>query len=353
VQLGDIAKALGSAVAGDATIEIARLVHPADATGAGDLAVALVGDAVDALPASRAVAAVVKPGAAVPGKALIAFGGHERAAMATLTRLFDRGTTHGDGIDARAAVAPDARIGAGASIGAFASVGAGSVIGAGTVILPGATVGAGVSIGGNGLIHSGARIMDRVRIGDRVIVHPNAVVGSDGYSIIPVRNPDGTLNGVERPLRIHSLGTVVIGDDVEIGALTTIDRGTLRDTVIGSGTKIDNQVQVAHNVVIGENCIICGMVGIAGSVEIGDRVVMAAGSGVGDHVRIGADATLTALAAVGSDVAAGTVMDGIPAMPRQQAAERFMNVGRLKSLYPKVEDLRKRLEALEKGPAGR
>lgn len=353
MQLGDIAKALGTAVAGDATMEIARLVHPADATGTGDLAVALAGDAVDALAASHASAAVVKPGTTAPGKALIAFGGHERAAMAVLTRLFDRGAAHDAGVDPHAAIAPDARIGAGASIGAFTSIGVGSVIGAGTVIMPGATVGAGVVIGRDCLIHSGARILDRVRLGDRVVVHPNAVVGSDGYSIIPVRNPDGTRNPVDRPLRIHSLGTVVVGDDVEIGALTTIDRGTLRDTVIGSGTKIDNQVQIAHNVIIGQNCIICGMVGIAGSVEIGDRVIMAAGSGVGDHVRIGADATLTALAAVGSDVEAGTVMDGIPAMPRQQAAERFMNVGRLKSLYPKVEDLRKRLEALEKGPAGR
>ena len=94
-------------------------------------------------------------------------------------------------------------------------------------------------------------------------------------------------------MRVRSLGTVVLGDDVEIGAGTTIDRGTLRDTRIGAGTKIDNQVQVAHNAVIGENCIICGMVGIAGSAEIGDRVILAAGSGVGDHVNIGADVTVT------------------------------------------------------------
>lgn len=353
MQLGEIAKALGTTVAGDAALDVERLVHPADAEGPRDLAVALAGDAVDALPTTRAAAAVVKPGIAAHGKALIAFGGHERAALAILTRLFDRGSARPAGIDASAAIAADATVDKTASIGAFVAVGAGSVVGAGTAILPGASVGVGVTVGRDCLIHSGARLLDGVRLGDRVIVHPNAVVGADGFSIIPVRNPDGTVNGVDRPLRIRSLGTVIVGDDVEIGAGTTVDRGTLRDTRIGSGTKIDNQVQIAHNVVIGENCLVCGMVGIAGSAEIGDRVILAAGAGVGDHVKIGDDATLTALATVGSDVPAGTVMDGIPALPRLQAAERFMNIGRLKMLYPRVDDLRKRLEALEKAAGAR
>jgi UDP-3-O-[3-hydroxymyristoyl] glucosamine N-acyltransferase len=179
------------------------------------------------------------------------------------------------------------------------------------------------------------------------------VIGADGFSYIPVRNPDGTRNPIDRPVAIRSLGSIVIGDDVDIGAGTTIDRGTLRDTRIGSGTKIDNQVQVAHNVTIGENCIVCGMVGIAGSAEIGDRVILAAGCGIGDHVKIGADSTVTALAGVVTAVEPGSVVDGVPAMPREQAAERFMNIGRLKMLYPRVDDLKKRVEALEKTGRGR
>jgi UDP-3-O-[3-hydroxymyristoyl] glucosamine N-acyltransferase len=181
-----------------------------------------------------------------------------------------------------------------------------------------------------------------------VVLYANAVVGGDGFSVIPLTNPDGSKNPLDLPVRVRSLGTVVLGDDVEIGASTTVDRGTLRDTVIGRGTKIDNQVQIGHNVVIGEAAIICGMVGIAGSAVIGDRAILAAGAGIADHVTIGADAVVSARAGVVADVAAATLVDGAPALPRAQAVERFVNVGRLKTLYPRVDELKKRIEALEK-----
>jgi UDP-3-O-[3-hydroxymyristoyl] glucosamine N-acyltransferase len=191
-----------------------------------------------------------------------------------------------------------------------------------------------------------------VRLGDRVIVAANSVIGADGFSFIPVRNPDGTRNPIEQPLRIHSLGTVIIADDVEVGAGTTIDRGTLRDTRIGRGTKIDNQVQIAHNVVIGESSLICGMVGIAGSVSIGDRVLIGAGAGIADHLTIGDDATVGAAAGLASHVPAGALFSGLPAAQHNSTLERYMNVGRLRTLYPKVDDLKKRLEALEKSGKG-
>ena len=351
--LNEIAKVLGAEVVGDGARPALRLVHPADAEGATDLALALSDEAVAALAGTNAGAAVVRPGTAVShGMTSLAYKGHERMALAILTRIFDRGPARKPGIDAGAAVAADASVDAAASIGPLVAVGAGSTIGPGSVILAGASVGADATVGRDCIIHSGARIGDRVRLGNRVVIHANAVIGADGYSFIPVRNPDGTRNPVELPVRIHSLGTVVIADDVEIGAGTTIDRGTLRDTRIGRGTKIDNQVQVAHNTVIGEACIICGMVGIAGSAVIGDRVILAAGSGVGDHVTLGADVTVSALAAVGSDVPDGQIVDGMPAMRRDLAAERYMNIGRLKVLYPKVDDLMKRVEALEKGGNG-
>lgn len=347
--LGEVAAILRAEVVGDPTLEVTRLVHPADASGRSDIALALAGDAVTALAGTRAGAAVVLPGATAPaGVSLIAYGGHERMALAILTKLFDIKPAVTPGIHPSAAIAPSATIAEGASIGPFVAVGAGSRIGAGTVIMAGATIGAEVTIGRDGVIHAGVRIGDRVRMGDRVVAYGNAVIGGDGFSVIPVRNPDGSRNPIELPIRVRSIGTVVVGDDVEIGASTTIDRGTLRDTVIGRGTKIDNQVQIAHNVVLGEAVIVCGMVGIAGSAVIGDRVILAAGAGIGDHITIAADAVVSAGAGVVADVADGTLVDGAPALPRAQAMERFLNVGRLKTLYPKVDDLKKRVEALEK-----
>ena len=352
MKLGAVAKVLGGEVSGDADLEVTRLVHPADAEGPNDLAMAVTDDTL-AMLASPAVAAVVRTKADPPdGFSLIRFGGHERMALAILTRLFDPGPVHAPGVDPTAAVAADAIIGEGASIGALVSIGPRTKIGAHTTILAGTSIGAGVRIGRDCLIHSGARIGDRVAIGDRVVIHANAVIGSDGFSVIPVRNPDGSRNPIDLPARVHSLGAVLIGDDVEVGAGTTIDRGTLRHTQIGRGTKIDNQVQIAHNVIIGECCIICGTVAIAGSAEIGDRVILAGSSAVSDHIKVGSDATLSAMAAVISEVPAGTIVDGIPALRRDLAFERYLNVGRLKTLYPRVDDLKKRVEALEKGDKG-
>ncbi len=351
MKLAEIAAILRGEVRGDGSLEMTRLVHPADAILETDLALALTDEAAAALK-SPAVAAVVRPDADVPADmSVIVYQGHERMALATLTKLFDPGPQQVVGIDARAVIATDAVV-EGASIGPLSAVGARSTVGAGTIVLPGATIGADVVIGKDCLIHPGVRIGDRVQIGDRVVVQPNAVIGGDGFAFIPVRTPEGVRTGLDRPARIHAIGSVVVGDDVEIGASTTIDRGTLRDTRIGNGTKIDNQVQIAHNVVIGENVIICGMVGIAGSAEIGDRTILAASAGIADHIKIGADVTVSALAGVAADVPDGQVVDGIPALRRDLAAERFMNIGRLRQLYPRVDDLRKRLEALEKDAKG-
>jgi len=353
MRIADVAKVLG-ADPPTADLDLTRLVHPADATGETDLALALTPDALNDLAATKAGAAVVRAETALPdGVARLVWRGHERIALALLSRLFDPGPAFGSGIDPRAVVAPDATLGAGIHVGAFATVGSGSRIGARTAILPGASIGAGVTMGSDCVIHPGARICDRVEIGDRVIVHPNAVIGADGFSFIPVRNPDGTRNPIDAPLRIHSVGTVIIGDDVEIGAGTTIDRATLRQTRIGRGTKIDNQVQIGHNVVIGEACLICGMAGVAGSAVIGDRVLLGAGAGISDHVTVGSDATIGADSGVAQNVPPGMIMMGSPAVERRIMIERYMNVGRLRMLFPRINNLTERLEALEKEGAAR
>jgi UDP-3-O-[3-hydroxymyristoyl] glucosamine N-acyltransferase len=150
------------------------------------------------------------------------------------------------------------------------------------------------------------------------------------------------------PVRVHSLGDIVIGNDVEIGASTTVDRATLTTTRIGDGTKIDNQVQIAHNVTIGNGCLICGMVGISGSVEIGDGVLIAGGVGIGDHVKIGAGAMIAAGSGVATNVAAGSKMSGYPAMPHERTSEVFAFLMRTKRFTKAIKDAEARIEALEK-----
>lgn len=348
MKVSDIARALSAEVAGDGELDIERIVHPADATGRTDLAVALTKETLAALAGCAAGVLLVPPDGPRPeGATVLLYSGNDRVAIAILTALFDRAPAHGDGTHPSAVIGSDAAIGANVSIGPHATVGAGSAIGERTVVLANVTIGAGVTIGADCVIHPGVIIGDRVTVGDRVRIFPNAVIGGDGFGFIPVRNPDGSPGAEGTPTRIHSLGTVVVGNDVEIGCGTTIDRATLRETRIGNGTKIDNQVQIGHNVVIGECCIICGMTGIAGSAEIGDRVLLAARTGVADHLTIGDDASTMAGSGLPSNVAAGAVVGGYPAQPRDLLFERLLQIARLKLLYPRVDTLERRIVALE------
>ena len=345
----DIAEALACRLDGDGTIEIDRLVHPARAERPSDLALAISADAVAALAHSKAQAVVVSADHPVPTgsfRAVITTGA-PRLAFAKLTAMFDHGPAREKGIHARAVVAPDAELGAGVSIGAFAVVGARSRIGAGTVIMPQVTIGADVTIGAQGMLHSGVRIGDRTAIGDRAIVHANAVIGSDGFSFAPDLMSATGFTADMKLTRVHSLGNVVIGDDVEIGACTTVDRATLESTRIGNGTKIDNQVHIGHNVIIGESCILCGKVGISGSVTIGDRVRIGGGVGIGDHLHVGDEAVIGAGSGVATNIAARTFVSGYPAVPHHRAIEQYIYASRQKRLHEKVDGLATRLGALE------
>jgi UDP-3-O-[3-hydroxymyristoyl] glucosamine N-acyltransferase len=346
----DIAQALSARLDGDGAIEIKRLVHPRVAERSSDLALALTSDAAATLAASKAQAVVVSGKNPVPPgsfKAVISTDGG-RLAFAKLTALFDPGPVHEAGIHPTAIVAPDATLGDGVSVGAYAVVGPRGRIGAGTVILPQASIGADVVIGAQACIHSGARIGDRVTIGNRVMIHANAVIGSDGFSYAPdLNSPTAFVPGVV-VTRVHSLGSVEIGDDVEIGAGTTIDRSTIEATRIGRGTKIDNHVHIGHNVTIGESCIICGMVGISGSVTIGDRVRLGGGVGVADHLKIGDQAVVAAGSGVASNVDADSYVSGYPAQPHRRTAEQIYYLGHQRRLHGKVDEISARLEAIER-----
>ncbi len=361
MKLRDIAQALGGRLVGDGALEVLRAVHPAEATSATDLALAMDGKLVALLAGSPARAAVVTDGVECPDGVLDGYVAvaRPRYALAGLTELFERPVHRDSGIHPTAVIAPDARLGEAVTIGAFVVIGPRAEIGDRAVILSHGSIGADVRIGADCLFHPGVRIGDRIQIGARVILHHGVSLGADGFSFVTPepgsveaakatgRVETTTTNRALR--RIHSLGAVIVADDVEIGANSAIDRGTISDTRIGRNTKIDNLVQVGHNVTIGENCMICGQVGIAGSAVIGDRVVLAGQVGIGDHVTIGSDVVVGAKSAVGTDVAPRSVVLGIPAQPRDRAFDQFVHLGRLKGLFAEVAGLKARLKTVEQG----
>jgi UDP-3-O-[3-hydroxymyristoyl] glucosamine N-acyltransferase len=201
-----------------------------------------------------------------------------------------------------ASVHPTARLAEGVTIDPGAVVGAGAVIGAGTIVSANAVIGAGVKVGRNCTIGPNSSVTHSV-LGDRVIIHPGCHIGQDGFGYVPTQ---------EGHIKVPQIGRVILGDDVEIGAGTSIDRGGIRDTVIGAGTKIDNLVQIGHNVVIGKNCIIVAQSGLSGSVTLEDNVVLAARVGIIPHIRIGKGAQLAARSTVIRDVPAGEHWGGFP-----------------------------------------
>lgn len=359
-----LAEALDGQLIGDGTIPITRLAHPADVQGVGDLALAMDPKLWPLLDKSTARAIVV---AKNNNLQLDRFGAcivvnRPRLAIAKLTNLFAKPVPIFEGIHPSAVIEKGAVLGLAVSIGAQAFVGAGAVIGDGTVLHPQTYVGPGAVIGGRGLIYPGVRIGAGVKIGERCIIHFNASIGADGFSFVTPEpgsveqiksGTTGTVTATNSHLvRIASLGGVVIGDDVEIGANSCIDQGTIRPTHVGNGTKIDNHVQVGHNVTIGENCLICGRVGIAGSATIGHRVVLGGAVGVADHIVIGDDAVAMAMSGVAGNVASGTVVGGFPARPRERMMENYTNVSRLRHFFNKIEALAGRIDQLEQKNKG-
>ncbi|RMF38003.1 MAG: UDP-3-O-(3-hydroxymyristoyl)glucosamine N-acyltransferase [Alphaproteobacteria bacterium] len=354
VTIAELAAALSAEAAGNVELAVARPAPP-DSAGPDDIVVAMLPKYARKLADCRARAAILWPGAdyAALGFEAAIFPERPRLAMAGLTAAFDAGPDIPLGIHPLSDVAADAVLGAAVAIGPFVSIGPGARIGDGARLLGHVSIGAGAEIGDEALIHPGVRIGARVRIGRRAIIHANAVIGADGFSFVTAERgaveqarESGRLDTetrTDRYLRIASLGSVAIGDDVEIGAGSCIDRGTIADTVIGSGTKIDNLVQIGHNVVIGSTCLICGHVGIAGSAEIGERVVLGGKVGVSDHIRIGSDVVVAGGSLVGANVPSGSVMMGVPALRKDKAAELLLLGRRLPSLFADVETLKKRV----------
>lgn len=347
IVLSDLADALKARLEGDGSIVIDGAAEPA-AAGPRDLALAMQPRFAEGLAEGRAQAAILWEGADWRALGLRAalFVARPRYALAGVTAALDPGPDIGPGIHPSAVIDASAEIGKGAAIGPFVVIGAGVRIGGGARIGPQVSVGHGSIIGQDALLSAGTRIGHNVRIGDRFISQPNAVVGGDGLSFVTPEK-----SGVERAreslgdqgeitrqswTRIHSLGGVVIGDDVELGASTCVDSGTIRPTRIGSGTKIDNLCHVAHNVEMGRDCLMAALAGIAGSTRIGDRCVFGGQAGVADNLLVGDDAIITAATAVLSNVPAGRVMMGYPAVRMDLHTEIYKAMRRLPRLLSRL-----------------
>ncbi len=351
-KIKDIARALGAEAAGDLEFEVGSAAEPATA-GPDALALAMDPKYAAGLAAGGARAALLWPGADWRALGLVAaiFVPRGRLALAGLTRLMDTGPQIASGVHPMSVIDPSARIGDGAAIGPFVTIGAGVQIGAGARIASHVSIAEGVVIGGDALILHGARIGARVRIGDRFICQPGAVIGADGFSFVTpdrsgVEDIRATLGHREKIshqswIRIHSLGAVSIGDDVEIGANACIDRGTIRDTVIGAGSKLDNLVHIGHNVQIGRDCLLCGQVGIAGSARIGDRVVLGGQCGVSDNIFVGDDVIAGGATKIMTNAPAGRVLLGYPAVRMQTHVEMQKALRRLPRLAGRVAALEK------------
>lgn len=245
---------------------------------------------------------------------------------------------HPKGVHPAAIVGKNVTLGKGVGIGAYAVIDDEASIGDDTVIYSGSFVGRKTKIGSNTLIYPNVSIRERISIGSRVIIHSGTVIGSDGFGFVAIE-------GLHH--KIPQIGTVEIGDDVEIGANVTIDRARFDKTVIGKGTKIDNLVQIAHNVIIGENCIIVAQVGISGSTTLGKNVTLAGQVGVVGHITIGDNAIVMAQSGVNKPVPADTMAWGYPAKPAEIARRVNAGVQNLPRLYHTVAELKKKVEELE------
>jgi UDP-3-O-[3-hydroxymyristoyl] glucosamine N-acyltransferase len=238
-----------------------------------------------------------------------------------------------------AVIDPTAQIHQDVWIGASAVIGRAAQISAGVRVYANATIYDEVVIGKDSVIHSGVAVRERTRIGERVVIHNNSVIGCDGF---------GYAKDEERRwLKIPQTGRVVIEDDVEIGAGTTIDRASVGETRIGRGTKIDNLVQIGHSCTIGEDSLLCAQVGLAGSSHIGDRVILAGQAGVAGHNKIGDDVVLTAKSATSHDVPAGKMISGIPAFDNRDWLRSTAAFRRLGEMQRTIRALEKRLAAIE------
>lgn len=354
--IGQIAEALGASAFGNQDLEIDGLSEPALA-GPRQLALAMQPRYADGLVHGQAKAAVLGPDMDWQDWGLEAaiIVPRPRYALAGLTAALDPGPEIAPGIHPTAIIHESATIGIGAAIGPFVVIGRGAVIGARARIASHASVAELAHIGEDALLMQGVRVGSRVHIGNRFIAHSGAVIGGDGMSFVTpekstveqVRESMGQAEAVDQSwVRIHSLGSVRVGDDVEIGCNACIDKGTIRDTTVGDGCKFDNLVHVAHNVQVGRDCLFAAQTGVAGSTSVGDRVVFGGQVGVADNLTVGSDVIAGGATKILSNVPSGRAVLGYPAVKMESHVESYKAVRRLPRLAKTVADLQKAVSKL-------
>jgi UDP-3-O-[3-hydroxymyristoyl] glucosamine N-acyltransferase len=335
--LRELAARLDCRLDGPADLEITGVAGLQDA-GPSDLTFLANPKYQGALAATRAGAVVLREDSpAAPCAMLRARDPY--LAFARAVALFAPAWRPAPGIHRLAAVAADATIGADVSIGAFVAVGEAASIGPRTVIFPNVTIGAGARIGADCVIHSNVSIRERVELGDRVILQNGVVIGGDGYGF--VRRGDGTHE------KIPQVATVVIEDDVELGANTTVDRPAVGETRIKAGTKIDNLVMIGHGVTVGRNVLMAAQVGVAGSTEIGDDVMFGGQVGVGGHLTIGRGTVAVGQTGITNSVGPGSLIAGYPAIENREWRRSSAVFRRLPELKKRLEQLEARVAALD------
>ena len=342
--VAELAELVRGRVLGDGNVAIDG-ARPLAAAGPGDITFLDDERYLKLLRTTPASAAIVGPHfkihASERGIPAIEVSDPLGAFVAIRAHLGAGGQARWSGVHPKAYVAESAKLGEGVAVYPFAYVGDDCELGAGTTIHPGAVVGAGCVLGRDVVVHPNAVLYEGTRLGDRAEIHSGTVLGGDGFGY---RQSEG------RHVKVPQTGWVEIGEDVEIGANCTIDRGTFEATVIGAGTKIDNLVMIGHNNQIGRHNILCGQVGIAGSCTTGDYVVMAGQAGIKDHVEMGDRVVIGAQAGVHRNIPAGQNVLGSPAIPIKEQRQLFVMIARLPEIHKQLKALSAQVAALGIGP---
>lgn len=337
MKLSEIARQFGCELDGDGSIEVSG-VATLELAGERDLSFltnAKYFNEAKATKASAIIASLDCPSIGVP----LLRHKNPYLIFAKIVELFFPPSQEAAAIHPTAWIADSARLGTGVAIGAHSYVGDNAVVEDGVIIRSGCSLYAGSRVGEGTLIHAGCVVRENVVIGRRCILHSNSVIGSDGFGF--AREDDGSW------YKILQTGTVIVEDEVEIGACTTIDRAALGETRIGKGTKVDNLVQIGHGSMIGSNNLICAQVGLAGSTRTGKNVVLAGQVGVVGHLTIGDGATVTAQAGIPGSVEPGKVMSGSPAFDNKDWLRSTAAFAKLPKILKTVRDLERRISQLE------
>lgn len=338
ITLQEVAELVGGRLEGDGSVAIEGIASLEEAQ---DRHLTFVAEAkhLPRLAASKAAGALAGEFAIPsPTMPLIRVGNVQAALAALLAKLSPGDDLPPRGVHLTATVAPDAQLSQDVAVGPGAVVGSRAIIGRGSVLCANTTVGADVVIGENTILFEGVVVRWGCRLGSHVRIGPNSVIGFDGFGYFFA---DG------RHHRVPHIGQVIIEDAVELGACVCVDRAKFGVTRIGAGTKIDNQVQIAHNVNVGANCLMAAQVGIAGSTKLGDFVVLGGGVGIRDNITLGSGVQCTAFAAVAGDMPDGAIIAGVPAGPARDKFREMQAVTKLPDLLKRVRELEARLIALE------